>query len=224
MKNNVYVSLSTDPIGDFQEMVEYAKEMQGKADFLHCDIMDGVFVPKKNITSSHVFNINQNSLIALDVHLMCNEPYAILTNFIKAGANIITIHYEAFNNKNDIVKAVKLIKEAHALAGLAFNPETDVRDIKLFLHDFDVVLVMSVNPGASGQKFIPETLEKIKMLDEIRKENSFNFKIEVDGGVNEENAKEIVASGADILVSGSYVYKSNDRENAVEKLKKSNKQ
>lgn len=219
MKKNVFVSVSTDPINDFQEIVEYAKEMQGSADMLHCDVMDGVFVEKKTITANHINNINQNSLIALDVHLMCQEPLKIVEDYLNSGANIVTVHYEAFEDKNDILKAVKLIKKAGALAGLSFKPDTEIKEIKMFLHDFDIILVMSVFPGASGQKFIKESLERIKILDGIRKENDYRFKIEVDGGVNESNASSIISAGADILVSGSYVYKTANRREAIEKLK-----
>lgn len=219
MKKNVFVSVSTDPINDFQEMVEYAKNMQGKADMLHCDVMDGVFVEKKTISANHINNINQNSLITLDVHLMCQEPLKIVEDYLLAGANIVTVHYEAFEDKNDILKTVKLIKKAGALAGLSFRPDTEIKEIKMFLHDFDIILVMSVFPGASGQKFIKESLEKIKILDEIRRENDYRYKIEIDGGVNENNASSIISAGGDILVSGSYVYKAVDREIAINKLK-----
>lgn len=222
MKKNVYLSVSTDPINDFQDIVDYAKEMQNKADMLHCDVMDGVFVKKKTISATHIYTINQNSLIPLDVHLMCQEPLQSLPDYLKAGANIITVHYEAFENKNDIVKAVKLIKGANALAGLSFKPETEVKEIKMFLHDFDVVLVMSVEPGASGQKFMPISLEKIKQLDQIRRENNLEYKIEVDGGINDTNAQNIIEAGADILVSGSYIYRAQDKNLAIEKLKKHN--
>ncbi len=223
MKKNIYISVSTDPINDFQDMVEYAKEMQDKADFLHCDVMDGVFVKKKTISANHINNLNQNSLIPLDVHLMCNEPLSNISDYLKAGANIVTVHYEAFENKNDIIKAVKMLKEANALAGLSFKPDTEVKEIKMFLHDFDVILVMSVEPGASGQKFINNSLNKIKLLDEIRRENGYNYKIEVDGGVNESNSQDIIDAGADMLVSGSYVYKSSDHQQAIENLRKRDK-
>lgn len=219
MKKNVYVSVSTDPINEFQDLVEYAKDMQNKADMLHCDVMDGVFVKRKTISANHINNINQNSLIPLDVHLMCDEPLSDIPEYLKGGANILTIHYEAFENKNDIVKAVKIIRDAHALAGLSFMPETEVKEIKMFLHDFDIVLVMSVQAGASGQKFLPNSLNKIKQLDEIRRKNDYRFKIEVDGGVNETNAQSIIDAGGDILVSGSYVYKAIDRMEAIAKLK-----
>lgn len=219
MKKNVYVSVSTDPINEFQDLVEYAKDMQNKADMLHCDVMDGVFVKRKTISANHINNINQNSLIPLDVHLMCDEPLSDIPEYLKGGANILTIHYEAFENKNDIVKAVKIIRDAHALAGLSFMPETEVKEIKMFLHDFDIILVMSVQVGASGQKFLPNSLDKIKQLDEIRRKNDYRFKIEVDGGVNETNTQSIIDAGGDILVSGSYVYKAIDRMEAIAKLK-----
>lgn len=219
MKKNIYVSVSTDPINDFQEIVDYAKEMQDKADMLHCDVMDGVFVKKKSISATHINSINQNSLIPLDVHLMCSEPLASIGDYLKAGANIVTMHYEAFENKNDIIKAVKLIKEHNALAGLSFRPDTEIKEIKMFLHDFDIILVMSVVPGASGQKFIPQSLERIAQLDNIRNENGYSYKIEIDGGVNDSNAQDIIDAGGDILVSGSYIYKNCDRREGIEKLK-----
>lgn len=219
MKKQVYVSVSTDPIEEYQLICEYAKEMQANADFLHCDIMDGKFVPKKTYDAQLVHNINQNSLIMLDVHLMCDEPLKLIDDYLKAGANIITIHYEAFKNKNDLILALNKIKQGKALAGLSIKPETPVSEVKVYIHDFDLILVMSVEPGASGQKFMPESLEKIKELDRIRESNDYHYKIEVDGGVNANNAKEIVSAGADILVSGSFVYKSHNRKLAIEELK-----
>lgn len=219
MKKDVYVSVSTDPMSEYQMICEYAKEMQGVADFLHCDIMDGKFVPKTTYDNQLVANINSNSLIMLDVHLMCDEPLQIIDNYIKAGANVVTIHYEAFKDKNDIIKALEKIKESSTLAGISIKPNTPVNDIKIYAHDFDIILVMSVEPGASGQKFMPEALEKIKQLDQLRSANDYKYKIEVDGGVNNENAKDIIDAGADILVSGSYVFKAQDRHSAIESLK-----
>ena len=219
MKKNVYVSVSTDPVKEFHAVIEYAKKMQGVADFLHCDIMDGKFVEKTTYDAGLVYNINQNSLIALDVHLMCEEPLKIIDDYLHAGANIITVHFEAFKDKNQIVEAIKKIKEAGALAGLSIKRETSIKDLKIFLHDLDLVLVMSVEPGQSGQKFMPEALENIKELDRLRRENSFTYKIEVDGGINNINAREIVEAGADMLVSGSFVYKSTDKKSAINALR-----
>lgn len=219
MKKDVFVSVSTDPISEYQLICEYAKDMQGVADFLHCDIMDGKFVPKTTYDYQLVSNINSNSLIMLDVHLMCEEPLGIIDSYLKAGANIITIHYEAFKDKNDIIKALEKIKKANALAGLSIKPNTPVSEIKVYAHDFDLILVMSVEPGESGQKFLPEALDKIRQLDILRTSNDYKYKIEVDGGVNLENASKIVEAGADILVSGSYVFKAQDRKAAIESLK-----
>lgn len=219
MKKEVYVSVSTDPVKEYQGVLEYAKKLQGHADFLHCDVMDGKFVERMTFDAGLVSNINQNSLIALDVHLMCDEPLSMVEDYLHAGANIITVHYEAFKNKNDIVQAIKTIKNAGALAGISFKPLTKIREFKVYLHDVDLVLVMSVEPGLSGQKFMPEALDNIKELDRIRRENNYNFKIEVDGGVNGTNASEIIEAGADMLVSGSYIYNSDNKIKAIARLK-----
>lgn len=219
MERKVFISVSTDPVKEYQAVVEYAKELQGKADMLHCDIMDGKFVERKTYDDKLVKNINDNSLIMLDVHLMVEEPFEKIEDYLKAGANILTVHYEAFKDKDQLVKALKLIKSYKALAGLSFSPSTKVKDIKLFAHDYDVILVMSVVPGASGQSFMPEALDRIKELAQFRKNNNYKFKIEVDGGINEVNAKQIIDAGADMLVSGSYVFKSENKKKAIEKLK-----
>ena len=222
MKKNVYVSVSTDPIKEYQSIIDYSIKLQGIADFMHCDIMDGKFVKNKTYDAGVVNNINQNCLTMLDVHLMCSEPLKSIDDYLKAGANILTIHYEAFEDKNDIVDAVKKIKSADALAGLSIKPETQVKEIKMFLYDLDVILVMSVEPGESGQKFMTSALDKIRQLDEIRKQNNYRYKIEVDGGINADNAKDIVDVGADILVSGNYVYKAQDKKEAIASLKATN--
>lgn len=219
MKNNVYISVSTDPIKEHQRISEYAKEMQGYADFLHCDIMDGFFVENKTYDAQLLKNINNHSLIMLDVHLMCDEPLKMIDDYIKAGANSITVHYEAFKDKSDIMLAIDKIKKAGTLAGLAIKPETTIHDIKVYIHDFDIILVMAVEPGASGQKFMPSTFEKVKTLDLLRKENDFKYKIEVDGGIIPEISEKLINVGADMLVSGSYIFKANDKLKAIEQLR-----
>ncbi len=220
MKKNVYVSVSTDPIKEYHSIIEYAKSLQGVADFIHCDVKDGQFVSGIAFDSGLVYNLNQNTLTMLDVHLMCQEPSKLIDSYIKAGANILTVHYEAFSSPEDLVGAIKKIKRGGALAGLSIKPETPVKEIKMFLYDVDVVLVLGVTPGASGQKFIPQTLEKIRQLRQERANNDLHFKLEVDGGVNDTNAQEIVEAGADVLVSGAYVYKAVKREEAIASLKK----
>lgn len=219
MKKNTYVSVSTDPISSYHEIVEYAKSIQPFADFLHCDIMDKNFVRKQTYDHTLVKNINANTLLPLDVHLMVNEPLNVVENYLNAGANILTLHYEAFEDKNDLVEAIKLIKSSKNLAGISLKPETPFKEIKSFCFDIDVVLVMSVEPGASGQKFMPAIYQKIKEINTFRKENQLKFKIEVDGGVNLDNAKMLTELGVDMLVSGSFVYKSDDKEGAIKQLK-----
>ncbi len=219
MKKNVYISVSTLPINDYQEIIEFARDVQGKADLLHCDVMDGKFVPRTTYSANVIDNINQNSLNMLDVHLMVEEPYDKLESYIKAGANILTLHYEAFEDKEELHKALAFIRKNNTLVGLSFKPCTPFKDIKMFCYDIDVLLIMSVEPGAGGQKMLPNTYSKIKTIAAFRDANDLNFKIEVDGGVNEDNAKSLIEAGADMLVSGNYVFKSQDREKAINTLR-----
>ena len=218
MKKNIMVSVSTDPIEDCQSIIDYAKFMQGRADFLHCDVMDGIFVKRKTISAQLVSNVNANSTIMLDVHLMCDEPLKLIKDFAKAGANIISIHYEAFKDKEKVDKCIDEIHQNNCLAGIVINPQTPIKDIKIYLYKIDIVLVMSVVAGASGQKFMPEVLDKVQLLNKIRKDNNFGYKIEIDGGINLDTAKKSVEAGADILVSGSYVFNSKDKDIAVKSL------
>jgi ribulose-phosphate 3-epimerase len=219
MEKQTYISVSTDPVKSYQGIIEYTKSIQTIADMIHCDVMDGIFVSNKTFDHTLVSNINQNTSCILDVHLMTNEPYASLENYIKAGANILTVHYEAFSKHDDIVKAIDFIHANKTLAGLSIKPETEFKDVRLFCYNIDVLLIMSVEPGMSGQKFIPETLDKIKEIARFRDQNGLNFKIEVDGGVNESNAKSLINAGVDILVSGSCIFKAENREEMVKKLK-----
>ena len=219
MDKKIYVSVSTDPVKELSGVVRYAKKMQGVADMLHCDIMDAKFVKKKTYDHTMLKSINDHSLIFLDVHLMCLEPLDSLANYLKAGANVLTVHYEAFKNKNDLIVAAKQIHNAKALAGISICPDTPVSEIKMYVNAFDVVLVMSVVPGESGQSFMPMALDKIRELDTLRKGNDYNFKIEVDGGVNNTNVQAVIDAGADMIVSGSYVYKAKDRKKAVASLR-----
>lgn len=219
MKRRVDISVSTDPVSDYQQIIEYAKDMQGIADFLHCDIMNENFVPKNTYDYNLLNNINRNSLIMLDVHLMVNEPMLDIPKYIEAGANIITVHYEAFEDKENLVKTIDFIKQNNTLAGITLNPATSLKEVKSFMFNCDLVLVMGVVPGRSGQSLIPEMIDRVKEIYKFREENNLSFKIEFDGGVNLENAQKLVESGVDILVSGSYVFKSEDRKKAVESLR-----
>ena len=180
MDKQVYISVSTLTVKSYQGILEYSKEIQNVADMIHCDVMDGVFVPDKTYDASLVSNINQNTNCMIDVHLMAVDPLESLGDYIKAGANILTVHYEAFSNKEDLVKAIDFIHKNKALAGLAVNPSTSFKEIRPYCYNVDVVLVMSAEPGAAGQKFLPETYDKLKEIATFRDQNSLSFKIEVD--------------------------------------------
>lgn len=218
-KRTVDIAVSTDPVKDYQDLLEYAKEVQPIADFLHCDIMDGKFVENTTFDSRFVATINNNTLIPLDVHLMTNEPLASIEEYLNAGANIVTVHYEAFKNKKDLITAFRLIHSRHALAGFSFKPKTTINEIRSYLFYVDVVLLMSVEPGVSGQQLLETTYERLRDLNKFRHENNLNYKIEIDGGVNDQNAHLLSELGADMLVSGNFVYKAADRAKAIKKLK-----
>lgn len=219
MKKIVDVAVSTDPIQDFQNIVEYAKEMQGVADFLHCDIMNENFVKKNTFDYNVVKTINSASAIMLDCHLMVDEPANSVSKYIDAGANIVTVHYEAFYDKNTLAEVLKYIRSRNTLAGISLKPATPFKEIRAFAYNADVVLVMGVEPGASYQETSEETYRKVAEINKFKKDNNLNFKIEFDGGVNEKNAQKLRDLGVDILVSGSYVFTAKDREEAVRFLK-----
>lgn len=219
MKRVVDVAVSTDPIDDYQNIVEYAKELQGYADFLHCDIMNENFVNKNTYDFNIVKSINSASGIMLDCHLMVDEPANDVSKYIDAGANIITLHYEAFDDKDMLAEVISYIKKNSILAGLSIKPSTRFKEIRAFSYNVDIILVMGVDPGSSGQETLPETYDKVAEINKFRQDNNLNFKIEFDGGVNEKNAEKLRDLGVDILVSGSYVYKAKDRIKAIKFLK-----
>ncbi len=219
MKKNVDIAVSTDPIVDYQNIVEYAKEMQGNADFLHCDIMNENFVGKNTYDYNVVKSINSSSAIMLDCHLMVDEPANEVSKYINAGANIITLHYEAFDDKDMLADVLSYIRKQGVLAGLSIKPSTQFKEIRAFSYNVDLILVMGVEPGASGQETLSETYDKVEEINKFKEDNNLNFKIEFDGGVNEKNAEKLRELGVDILVSGSFVYKSKDRIKAIKILK-----
>lgn len=219
MKRNIDISVSTLTVDEADEVIKYAKSLQGIADFMHCDIIDGKFAPKATYNYDVVENINQNCLTMLDVHLMVEEPSAEIDDYIAAGANILTVHYEAYEDKEKLNSDLIHIRNCNTLAGLSFKPETPFKDIKMFCFNIDVLLVMGVEPGACGQKLLPNTFSKLKKIAAFREANKLKFKIEVDGGVTEENAQTLISAGADILVSGNAVYKAKDRAKAINVLR-----
>lgn len=217
---NLIVSASTDPVEDKKMLIHYVKELQNtKIDFLHCDVMDGIFVPEITFNHNFVKLISANTVLPLNVHLMVENPTKYIDDYVSAGANIITVHYEAFPTRNALLKCLKKIKKHGCFVEVAINPTTEVNNIVDFLGMCDIILVMSVFPGQSGQAFLPETLLKLKILSEVRKQFKFNFKIEVDGGVNPNIIPKLKEFGVDMVCSGSYIFNSTDRVRDIRKLR-----
>lgn len=219
MVNLLKIAPSTDPAPIGEELISYVKKLNYIADFLHCDVMNKNFVGKDTIDHTHVREIYLNTLLPLDVHLMVNEPKGIVKKYIDAGAMIVTVHCEAFKNKNDLIKTLKYIRKSKALAGIAINPDTEVIEVMPYLAYCDLVLVMSVNPGLSGQRFMEKTNLKVKKLKQIKDDYGASFFIEVDGGINPDISKKLKINGADIIVSGSYIYNSDDYATAIDELR-----
>ena len=204
---------------DFSQLGNEIKKLEeGGADMIHVDVMDGHFVPNLTIGPPVIKALKKHSSMIFDVHLMISPVHKYIEAYSDAGADIITIHPEATDNlKESILK----IKELKKKVGVSLNPETKINVILDHLEQIDLVLVMSVNPGFGGQKFMPEVLNKIKELKKIQQEKGLSFDIEIDGGINFENSKIAIEAGANILVSGTTIFKSNngDIKKNIELLK-----
>ena len=204
---------------DFSQLGKEIKKLEdGGADLIHVDVMDGHFVPNLTIGPPVIKALRNYTKLPFDVHLMISPVHKYIKNFAEAGSDIITIHPEATENLNE---SISLIKKLNKKVGVSLNPDTDISVIRTELKNIDLVLVMSVFPGFGGQKFIPETIKKIKDLKEIKDKNNYNFDIEVDGGINFLNSKDVINAGANILVSGTTIFKENngDIKKNIEKLK-----
>ncbi len=204
---------------DFSQLSNEIKRLEdGGADMIHVDVMDGHFVPNLTIGPPVIKSLKKHSSILFDVHLMISPVHKYIKAYADAGADIITIHPEA---TDDINSSISLIKELNKKVGVSLNPKTRVDVIIEHLNKIDLVLIMSVNPGFGGQKFMPEVLSKIEELKQLRTTKDLDFDIEIDGGINFENSKMAIRAGANILVSGTTIFKSNngDIKKNIELLK-----
>ena len=192
--------------------------MDGKGcEYLHLDVMDGIFVKNISFGLPVIASIRKICGIIFDVHLMIVNPIRYIRGFIEAGADMISFHYEACDNLEEVLKTIELIKNNNIKCSVAIKPDTPVDVLLPFLDKLDMVLVMSVEPGFGGQKFIDKCMDKIGELDKIKSENGYNYFIEVDGGINHDNAQEIKDSGANIIVVGSGVFKSENVKETIER-------
>tara|TARA_B100001175_G_C19187298_1_gene485002 strand:+ start:7 stop:666 length:660 start_codon:yes stop_codon:yes gene_type:complete len=193
---------------DFSQLGNEIKKLEeGGADMIHVDVMDGHFVPNLTIGPPVIKALRKHCSLKFDVHLMISPVHKYIDDYADAGADIITIHPEATDN---LENSIKKIKELNKKVGVSLNPESKIDLIANLLDQIDLVLVMSVNPGFGGQKFMPEVLNKIKDLKLIQKEKKIKFDIEIDGGINFDNCKSAIDAGANILVSGTTIFKSNN--------------
>ena len=200
---------------DFADMGNAVRRLeQCGADWVHCDVMDGVFVPNITFGQKMVSDISGLTDLVTDVHLMITEPIRYVEEFVRCGADIVTFHVEAAQS---VAQTIAAIKKAGAKAGLALKPATPVDAVAPFIDGLDMILVMSVEPGFGGQSFMPCALDKIRLARKLA--GTRNIRIQVDGGISDKNAASAVQAGADCLVAGSAVFKSHDMAQTIKKLR-----
>lgn len=215
--NNIIISPSL--LGaNYSKLDEELKRLkEAGISFLHFDVMDGKFVSNTSFSLDDLRKVNEYGFIN-DVHLMIVDPLERYKDYIDAGAKYLTFHLEAFKDEDKLLELISKIKKSGGFAGISIKPATPWQDLIKYLDKVDLVLVMSVEPGAGGQKFIEDSLIKIKELKDYIKTNNLKALISVDGGVNDTNSRRIIEAGADILVSGSYIFKHESIKEAVDKL------
>lgn len=202
---------------DFTQLANVIEMLnKSTADYIHLDIMDGVFVPNITFGIPIVYQISKIAKKPLDTHLMIINPERYIESFARSGSKIITVHYEACTHLH---RTIQQIKQNNCLAGVSINPHTPVTVLEHIVHEIDLVLIMSVNPGFGGQNFIPFSYEKIRQLKNMREQKNCNFLIEIDGGVTIENAPSLYNEGVDILVAGNAIFNSPNPPETIKKIR-----